>query len=99
MPEHGAKPAGVIETEFCVVIESEGEMFMFFQWLVMRADTEAAGHSEVEDEGAGTADDKQVFSPSFDRGDLMVEETKDIIFDGPAHTSVVNLYIAHGVID
>ncbi len=91
MPEHRAEPAGVVQPQFLSAVDFQDKVVVFPEVRAARADAQAAGHAEVQDERTRVACQHEVFRPPPHVAHCLAADFVDLAADRPAHAGVPHL--------
>lgn len=98
-PLDGAEAAGVVKAEFHAGVEAEGDVVVFAPGDGGGEDAEAAGHAEVDEEGAARGVEKEVFASARAGEDGGAFDFDEVIGHGPAESAFLDDEFADGVAD
>ena len=98
-PLDGAEAAGVVEPEFHAGVEAESDVVVFAPGDGGGKDAEAAGHAEVDEEGAARGGEEEVFASARAGEDGGAFDFDEVIGHGPAEAAFLDDEFADGVAD
>jgi hypothetical protein len=98
-PLDGAEAAWVVEAEFHTGVEAESDVVVFAPGDGGSEDAKAAGHAEVDEEGAASGGEEEVFASARAGQDGGAFDFDEVIGHGPAESAFLDDEFADGVAD